>query len=259
MLRLKVLFSFLIVLTLLVLSATVDADATDTNDRVEKQSAAQDPRDWRDAARNDQYMSTRDALETALNRVKKRDEYIPTLVEWGFTVTAVNEYSPTRVEYEVVQNDSSYEVIFDFGSAEATRAESVAVQPNIWRSGATRAAILNEDLNLIVPGDADTTPQYRDEVHMKNFSSDRYLLISAMSNGMTLSEIHESLAALDFKITAINEDNPLAVEYEVVKGNNSFEVQLQFDEPGGVTTSAQVERNLWLADETERALATQAE
>jgi len=44
------------------------------------------------------------------------------------------------------------------------------------------------------------------------------------------------------------------MEYEVVMGKNSYEVQLNMDERTGKVKEVEVSSNLWHADATERAL-----
>lgn len=53
---------------------------------------------------------------------------------------------------------------------------------------------------------------------------------------------------------AVNYDKPDYVEYEVVKGRDSFEVQIDFDKNSHKANKVDVVTNIWKADATKKAL-----
>lgn len=57
---------------------------------------------------------------------------------------------------------------------------------------------------------------------------------------------------MGYKITATNYDKADYVEYEVVKDDETFEVQIEMKQ--GKATEIDVATNLWKAEATERAL-----
>jgi hypothetical protein len=59
---------------------------------------------------------------------------------------------------------------------------------------------------------------------------------------------------LGYSITAVNYNTPDYVEYEVVKGDRSYEVQMDVDEDTGLATNIDIASNLWETDQTEAAL-----
>jgi hypothetical protein len=52
----------------------------------------------------------------------------------------------------------------------------------------------------------------------------------------------------------VNYDKPDYVEYEVVKGDQSYEVQIDLDKNSGRAKKIDVTTNMWQAEATERAL-----
>ena len=57
-----------------------------------------------------------------------------------------------------------------------------------------------------------------------------------------------------YRISATNDDEPDYLEYEVVKGSQSYEVQLSFDDGASKATKIDVASNIWRADSTEKML-----
>lgn len=65
----------------------------------------------------------------------------------------------------------------------------------------------------------------------------------------------EKLRELGYQITAVNYDDPDYLEYEVVKGGQTYEVQIDIGADTGIATRVEVAPNLWRAEATEQALA----
>ena len=64
----------------------------------------------------------------------------------------------------------------------------------------------------------------------------------------------QALKDLGYQITAVNDDEPDYLEYEIVKGQDSYEVQIDLDENTGKAKKVDVTTNLWQADATDKAL-----
>jgi hypothetical protein len=60
--------------------------------------------------------------------------------------------------------------------------------------------------------------------------------------------------ALGFMVTSVNYDDSTYFEYEVVKGDESYEVQINIDPTTNRATDVNVENNLWQSDFTEWVL-----
>lgn len=59
---------------------------------------------------------------------------------------------------------------------------------------------------------------------------------------------------MGWKVTSVNSDKPDYAEWEIVKGDQSYEVQLDFDKTTRKATKIDVTTNMWQAEATERAL-----
>ena len=59
---------------------------------------------------------------------------------------------------------------------------------------------------------------------------------------------------MGYKVTSVNADKPDYVEYEIIKGTDTWEVQIDFDKNSGKATKVDVTANLWQADATDKAL-----
>lgn len=64
----------------------------------------------------------------------------------------------------------------------------------------------------------------------------------------------DQLTDMGYAITAVNYDEPEYVEYEVVKGNRTYEVQIRMDKNTNRSTSIDVVPNHWKAAATKRSL-----
>jgi hypothetical protein len=64
---------------------------------------------------------------------------------------------------------------------------------------------------------------------------------------------------MGYKITSVNADKPDYVEYEIVKGNDTYEVQIDFDKNSNKAIKVDVTSNLWQAEATDKALSQRRE
>ena len=60
-------------------------------------------------------------------------------------------------------------------------------------------------------------------------------------------------AANGYKVTAVNDREKDYVEYEIAKGDNSYEVQIDLDPATQTAKKIDVTSNLWEAEATDRA------
>jgi hypothetical protein len=72
--------------------------------------------------------------------------------------------------------------------------------------------------------------------------------------GQDKNTYRRELEKLGYQITSVNYDRPDYLEYEIVKGNNSYEVQIDFDKNSGKASKVDVDPNLWRTDATKAAL-----
>jgi hypothetical protein len=62
------------------------------------------------------------------------------------------------------------------------------------------------------------------------------------------------LEKMGWKVTSVNYDKPDYIEYEIVKGNDSYEVQVDIDKNSNKATKVDVVTNVWQTESTENAL-----
>jgi hypothetical protein len=72
--------------------------------------------------------------------------------------------------------------------------------------------------------------------------------------GQNRADYAKILESSGYRIAAINADKKDYLEYEVVKGEHSYEVQLDFDKGSAKATKIDVATNMWRADATKRMM-----
>src|SRR5215813_6678168 len=73
--------------------------------------------------------------------------------------------------------------------------------------------------------------------------------------GQSADSYRTKLDALGYRVTAINYNKPDYLEYEVVKGDQTWEVQIDVDKDTHKATKIDIDHNLWKAEATKEALA----
>jgi hypothetical protein len=68
--------------------------------------------------------------------------------------------------------------------------------------------------------------------------------------GMASDTYRRKLKDLGYKITSTNYNNPDYLEYEVVKGDQTWEVQIDIDEDTNKATEVDIAQNVWQTDAT---------
>src|SRR4030095_3101573 len=101
---------------------------------------------------------------------------------------------------------------------------------------------------------ADDNSKYSDRDRMKSSKDDKEKLEKALKTGETKDFYRRELEKMGWQITSVNYDKPDYLEYEIVKGDDSYEVQIDFDKNSNKATKVDVTTNVWKTDETERAL-----
>jgi uncharacterized protein YmfQ (DUF2313 family) len=104
---------------------------------------------------------------------------------------------------------------------------------------------------------ASTPYMSSDRAYMNAYGSDRDALQAQLKPGMDAAFYRKKLRDLGYQITAVNDRESDYIEYEVVKGRNSHEVQIEFDDSSKKATEVEVSMNMWRADSTEAALKGQ--
>lgn len=192
----------------------------------------------------------KDALEKALGTGHDKAFYRTVLEKAGYWITAVNKDTADRLEYEIVKGDKSYEVQVDFDKGTSTRVD---VTTNLWKAPGTRTALKDRNYAYQYPkavtADAD---KVRDSVRQKTWIDEKGRMEAALGTGHDRAHYRRALEKMGYKVTAVNESDPKNLEYEVVKGDTSYEVQVDFDDAGR-STRVGVSSNVWESAATEKA------
>jgi hypothetical protein len=79
-------------------------------------------------------------------------------------------------------------------------------------------------------------------------------LETALQPGQSKAFYRRELDRLGYNVTSVNKDRPDYVEYEVVKSETSYEVQIAVDKGSGKATKVEIEPNVWKARSTQQAV-----
>ena len=111
--------------------------------------------------------------------------------------------------------------------------------------------------SLLIPNALAATSDphmYSDRDRAKSSKDETEKLEQALKTGEEKSFYRRELEKMGWQITAVNYDKPEYLEYEIVKGKSSYEVQIDFDKNSHKATKVDVTTNAWKADSTGRAL-----
>jgi hypothetical protein len=195
-----------------------------------------------------------DKLEKALKTGEEKDFYRKELEKMGWQITSINYDKPDYLEYEIVKGDNSYEVQIDFDK-NSRKATKVDVTTNAWKTDATENALKNGK-KVEYPKKTTANPtRYSDRDRMKSSKDEEDKLEKALKTGEVKDFYRKQLEKMGWKITSVNYDKPDYVEYEIVKGDQSYEVQIDFDKDSRKATKVDVALNAWKADATKKALS----
>ena len=87
-----------------------------------------------------------------------------------------------------------------------------------------------------------------------NWSEGQTRLQQQLQPGKTPAEYRRMLRDMGYRITSENYDNPNYTEYEIVKGDRSYEVQLDLDRNTGRATGVDIAANVWETPRTDAVL-----
>ncbi len=194
----------------------------------------------------------KDKLEQALKGAQNRADYASILEKNGYRISSINVDKPDYLEYEIVKGQQSYEVHLDFKD-NAPKATKVAVAANMWRADSTEKMMKDENYKHAGPMVADPNGRYSDRQYVKGWTDEKEKLEKALPAGMKVADMKAKIEQMGYKITSTNDREKDYVEYEIVKGDNSYEVQADLDAKTGMTKDVDVASNVWETDATERA------
>jgi uncharacterized protein YmfQ (DUF2313 family) len=211
------------------------------------------PEMYSDRDRSKAVKSEEEKLEQALKTGEEKGFYRRELEKMGWQITAVNYDKPDYLEYEIVKGKDTFEVQVDFDK-QSHKATKVDVTTNIWKADATKQA-LKSNKKVAYPNKTTANPtRYSDRDRMKATKNDKEKLEQALKTGEEKAFYRRELEKMGWKVTSVNYDKPDYVEYEIVKGDKSYEVQIDLDKNSHKATKVDVAYNAWQTDATENAL-----
>jgi hypothetical protein len=194
----------------------------------------------------------KDQLESKLKGVQNRTDYAKTLQNSGYRISAINADKPDYLEYEIVKGNASYEVQLDFDGG-ASKATAIDVTSNNWRADSTEKMLKDPQYKAPAAMVADPDSRYSDRHLMKAWNDEKDQLEKVLTPKQTLDAYKTTLKQRGYEITSVNDREADYVEYEIVKGDNSYEVQIDLDPTSKLAKQVDVTSNLWDADGTDRA------
>ena len=214
--------------------------------------AADNPSAYSDRDRMKSSSDEKKQLEQALKTGEEKDFYRRELERMGWQITAVNYDKPDYLEYEIVKGPSTYEVQVNFDK-NSHKSNKVDVAWNMWKADSTERALKGEKVEY--PKKVTANPnRYSERDMMKSSKNEKAKLEQALKTGEEKDFYRRELEKRGWKITSVNYDKPDYVEYEIVKGPSTYEVQIDLDKNSQKANKVSVGYNLWKADATNKAL-----
>ena len=90
-------------------------------------------------------------------------------------------------------------------------------------------------------------------VRMKTWSGEKDKLQKMLAVGHDKAWYAAELKKMGYQVTSVNENEKDYVEYEIVKGDETYEVQI--DMANNMGKKVDVTTNMWQSEATEKALA----
>lgn len=208
---------------------------------------------YSDRAQMKDWTSEKDMLESHLKAGSSKADYMKAIADAGFVITSINSDKPDYLEYEVVKGTNSYEVQIDLDK-KTKMGTKVDVDRNLWRSDATKQALRSGKAVAATKALPDGH-KFSDRGNAKNWTSEKDKLEKGLGNGKDVATYKAELKKMGYQVTSVNDKDKDYVEMEVVKGNDSYEVQIDLDD-AGKGKKVDVAANMWQSEATEKALSS---
>jgi len=141
-------------------------------------------------------------------------------------------------------------VSFDKNSRKANKVD---VAWNMWKADSTEKALKGDKVDY--PKRTTANPsRYSERDMMKSSKNEKTRLENALKTGEERDFYRRELEKMGWQITSVNYDKPDYIEYEVVKGSSTYEVQIDLDKNSHKANKVNVAYNLWKAEATNKAL-----
>ena len=169
-------------------------------------------------------------------------DYRKKIEKLGYKVTSTNYNNKDYLEYELVKGDMTWEAQIDVDD-KTNKATKVDIVTNVWKTDATERAL---GRNVT----ASTKPVYRNPYSERDRTSVSLLIkeLEALPVDQTKQFYKDSLTKHGYQITRINTDDAEDLSLEAVKGANSIELNVAFNEKTGKSTSVDAD-SIWVESE----------
>jgi hypothetical protein len=241
-----------VLLTVAVSGMMLSVPATIPTVRADEARVNSDHSKYSDRDRMRSSKEEKERLVQALKVGEEKPFYRRELEKMGWQITSINYDKPDYLEYEIVKGDKTFEVQANFDK-NSHKSIKVDVDWNAWQADTTKQA-LKEGKKINHPKTASNPKLFSDRDRAKSSKNDKEKLEQALKTGEEKAFYRRELKNMGWQVTSVNYDKPDYAEYEIVKGDRTFEVQLDFDKNSHKATKVDVTSNIWKADATENAL-----
>lgn len=204
------------------------------------------------ASNNEQWNQGQAELQKQLTPGMAAADYRKKIEELGYKVTSTNYNNPDYLEYELVKGDMTWEVQIDVDTA-SKKATKVDVTTNTWKTDATERAlgrtVASNDRQMYHNRYSD-----RDRTSVSRLITE----LEAMPVGQGKQFYKDELKKKGYEVTRINTDDADQLSLEAVKGANSVELNVAFNEQSGKSTSIDAD-SMWFESEATSETRTRQE
>ena len=195
------------------------------------------------ASSNEMWNQGKAELQKQLAPGTPAADYRKKMEELGYKVTSTNYNNKDYLEYEIVKGDMTWEVQINVDDKN-NKATKVNVVANTWKTDATERAL---GRNVAT----NSKPMYRNRYSERDRVSVSGLIkeLEAMPVGQTKQFYKDTLAKQGYEVTRINTDDADELSLEAVKGANSVELNVAFNEKTGKSTSIDAD-SMWFESES---------
>jgi len=195
------------------------------------------------AGANDRWNQGQAELQKQLAPGAPAADYRKKIEDLGYKVTSTNYNTDDYLEYEVVKDDMTWEVQIDVDD-NTHKATEVKAVTNMWKTDATEQAL---GRNVVATNKPMNRNPYSDRDRV---SASRLIKeTEALPVGKDKEFYKDALAKNGYEITRVNKDDEDMLSLEAVKGANSVEVNVAFNEKTGKSTSIDAD-SMWVESES---------
>jgi hypothetical protein len=193
----------------------------------------------------------RERLESALSRVTERTGFAAAIEAQGYRIASLNADEPDYLEFEIVKGRASHEVRIEF-DPKSKKVRDLDVDRNLWLSDTAERML--EDPNYVAAAPLaparDAGSSDRTRIDAWDDEKDR---LEKLLQGRDVATIPDELRKAGYEITSTNDREAGYIEFEIARGENSFEVQIDVDRSSRRAEDVDVTSNLWKARSTREA------